>query len=78
MAVTTWTQSDVDALRAAILKLATGQRVVSVSYGGPPARTVSYQLGDLEQMRALLSEAQRAAGGGATYRLAATRKGLGC
>jgi hypothetical protein len=78
MAVITWTQADVDALREAIVKLATGKRVVSVSYAGPPARSISYQIGDIAQMRELLAEAQRAVGGGATYRLASTRKGLGC
>jgi len=69
----TWTQVDVDALKAAV---ASG--VLAVSYDGPPRRSVTYQ--SLEQMRALLAEmvSSVATAGGATvtYRLAATRKGL--
>lgn len=72
-----WTTSDADALRAAILKLATGTRVVTASYTGPPARQVSYQIGDLAKMRELLAEVDRSASGGTTYRLASVNKGLG-
>lgn len=73
-----WTQADADAVRAAITKLAIGERVVSVSYAGPPARAVTYAAAQLDELRALLAEIQREVGGGATYRLGATRKGLGC
>ncbi len=73
-----WTQADADALRAAILKLATGTRVVKVAYAGPPAREVNYQEGDLKIMRELLAEIEQASPTGTgSYRLAATRKGLG-
>lgn len=72
-----WTQEDADAVRAAVRALATGTRVVSVSYAGPPARSVSYGIAQLGELRALLAEMQREVGGGATYRLASTRKGLG-
>lgn len=72
-----WTQADADAVRAAILKLVTGTRVVTVSYGGPPARSVTYQMADLQDLRAILAEIERTTGSGATYRLASTRKGLG-
>ncbi len=44
----TWTQTEVDALKAAI---ASG--VLSVEYDGPPARKVQYQ--SLAQMRELLA-----------------------
>jgi len=71
--VATWTQSDLDTLKAAV---ASG--VLSVSYDGPPRRSVTYQ--SLEQMRALLAEmvssVAATAGTGVRYRLAATRKGL--
>lgn len=72
-----WSQSDLDQVKAAVLALATGTRAVSVSYTGPPARSVSYGIVDLAALRALLAEMQREIGGGTTYRLGATRKGLG-
>lgn len=69
----TWTQADVDKLKAAV-----SSGVLSVTYNGPPARTVTYQ--GLPEMRALLGEmvAQvgNAAGTRKRYRLAATRKGV--
>lgn len=69
-----WTQDDIDALKAAIR---TG--VLSVSYDGPPRRTLTYQ--SLAEMRSLLaamvSEVSRATGGRA-YTLGATKKGFGC
>ena len=71
-----WTQAEIDQVRAAVLALVTGTRVVSVSYAGPPARSVSYQIADLAQLRGILAEMQRTVGG-STYRVAATRKGLG-
>jgi hypothetical protein len=71
--VALWTQADIDALKAAVK---TG--VLSVSYSGPPSRTITYQ--SLEAMRDLLAEmvSDVAAASGTTtnYRLAATRKGL--
>lgn len=70
--MSTWTQADVDALKVAV---ASG--VLSVRYDGPPARTLTYH--SLTEMRALLSSMQQdvaRAGGGASYRLATTRKGL--
>ncbi|HET9063666.1 MAG TPA: gpW family head-tail joining protein [Candidatus Binatia bacterium] len=70
-----WTQAEADQIRAAVLALATGTRVASVSYAGPPARTVSYQAADLPTLRALLAEMEQSLRT-STYRLAATRKGL--
>lgn len=72
-----WTQAELDQVKAAVLALATGARVVTISYAGPPARSVSYGIVDLAQLRALQAEMTRELGGGTTYRLAATRKGLG-
>lgn len=76
--VMAWTQEDVDAVKAAILKLATGERVVTVSYAGPPARSVTYHATDLASLRTLYSEMQGAvtAATGSSYRLVTTRKGL--
>jgi hypothetical protein len=72
-----WTPADAETIRGAILKLALGERDVTISYGGPPARTRTFQTVELDDLRALLAEVQREVGGGATYRLGATRKGLG-
>jgi hypothetical protein len=73
-----WTQADADAVRAAIVKLASGSRVAQVSYAGPPARSVSYHDVDLAELRRLLAEMEQAASiTTSSYRLAVTRKGLG-
>lgn len=71
-----WTQADADAVREAIRKLAIGERTVSISFGGPSARTQTFGIVQLGELRTLLVEIQREVGGGATYRLGATRKGL--
>ncbi len=68
----TWTQADVDALKAAV---ASG--ILTVTYDGPPRRSVTYQ--GLTEMRALLASMQQDVGGAAgeaSYRLIATRKGF--
>jgi len=71
--VATWTQADIDSLKVAV---ASG--ILTVRYDGPPSRMVTYQ--DLSQMRALLAsmiqDVAQQAGTTASYRLAATRKGL--
>jgi hypothetical protein len=54
-----WTQADIDKLRAAILALASGEAVQTVSYNGPPARTVTYRAPQLDEMRSLLSSMQQ-------------------
>jgi hypothetical protein len=75
----TWTQVDLDRLKAAILALALGEGVQTVSYDGPPKRMISYSPRDLGAMRALLASMQQDVGGAAgeaSYRLIATRKGL--
>lgn len=70
---TVFSQSDLDTLKAAV---ASG--VLSVSYNGPPARTITYQ--SLDSMRKLLADMVAAAGNAAgtrtAYRFAATRKGV--
>lgn len=52
MAVT-YTQEEIDTLKAAIVS-----GVLTVSYSGPPARTVTYQ--NLDAMRATLASMERA------------------
>lgn len=78
MAETIWTLEDRDELKAAIKKLAIGKRAVTVSFnGGGEQRSVTYQMTQLAEMRSLLAEMNRQLGAGASYRLGATRKGLG-
>lgn len=68
-----WTQADVDSLKAAV---ASG--VLTVSYAGPPARTITYH--SLESMRALLAEmvasVGQASGARVSRRYAKTNKGF--
>jgi len=66
-----WTEDDVASLKAAI---ASG--ILTVSYAGPPARTVTYQ--SLAEMRSLLAEMRReVAGSGAiTSRRVVVSKGF--
>lgn len=68
-----WTQADIDALKSLI---ATGAE--SVSYGGPPARSMTARpLDEMLQLLALMQAEVNATNGTATtYRLAATKKGL--
>jgi hypothetical protein len=71
--VATWTQAEIDTLRAAVASV-----ILTVTYDGPPRRSITYQ--SLAEMRALLasmqSEAAAAAGTRIPYRLIATKKGL--
>lgn len=71
-----WTQDEIDQVRAAIVALAAGTRVATVSYAGPPARSVAYGAADLDQLRSLLASMTASSGATPAYRLAATRKGL--
>ena len=68
-----WTSADVTALETAVK---TG--VLTVSYDGPPKRTITYQ--SLSEMRALLAEMRadvaNAAGTRHNRRLAKTSKGF--
>lgn len=76
MADSPWTTVDRDRVAAAIVDLATGKRVASVSYAAT-GRTVSYVASQLGELQALLAQINRALGAGPTYRLATTRNGLG-
>lgn len=71
-----WTQQDADQVRAAVLALATGSRVVKVSYAGPPAREVDYAVADLPQLRSLLATIERAVAGTPTFRRVSFSKGF--
>jgi hypothetical protein len=68
MAVT-WTQEEIDALKAAI---ASG--VLNVTYAGPPQRSVTYQ--NLAEMRALLAEMNRQVTEAPSYRRVQFSKGF--
>lgn len=71
-----WTQADVNAVRTAIVALASGTRVVTVSYAGPPARSVTYGAAELGELRALLSEMERSLPGTTKFRRVAFGKGF--
>jgi hypothetical protein len=68
-AVMEWTAEEIATLRAAV---ASG--ILTVSYAGPPARTVSYQ--SLKEMRELLASMTSTSAAGTPYRLASTKKGF--
>lgn len=69
----TWTQTEINELKKAI---ASG--VLTVTYSGPPSRSVTYQ--SLAEMRKLLADMQAdvaaEAGTRSNHRFAALRKGL--
>lgn len=68
-----WSQADIDAVRAAVVALATGKRTVSLSYAG---RSVTYGTADLPDLEELLAKMERSASSSPMYRLAKTSKGL--
>ena len=67
----TWTQADIDTLKAAIVG-----GVKKVIYDGPPKREVEYQ--SLSEMRALLADMVSQVNGSASpsRRLSKTKKGF--
>lgn len=71
-----WAQEDVDAVKAAIIALVSGKRAVSVSFTGPPARTVSYQAVELDKLRAILAEMERSVSGAPRFSRFAFSKGF--
>ena len=70
MAASVWTEADITTLKTAI---ASG--VFSVSYTGPPSRTVTYH--SLNQMRTLLGDMLRDVREPPSFRLATHKKGFG-
>jgi hypothetical protein len=73
---TIWTQEDIDALKAAILALATGTAVQTVTFGGPPERTVTYQQVQLPELRSLLAEVSGAVNARSSYTRVRWNKGF--
>lgn len=71
-----WTQEERDAVRAAVVKLATGERVVSISFAGPPAQTIAYAAAELDKLRAFLAEMERSVSGSPAYRRVAFSRGF--
>lgn len=68
----TWTQADIDTLKAAITL-----GVLTVNFSGPPARSITYQ--SLDQMRALLGSMQHdvdAQAGKPRFKRLTTHKGF--
>jgi hypothetical protein len=71
-----YTQTDLDNVTAAIIALARGERVVSVTAG---SRTVQYAQADMDKLRALQAEIRaeiNAAAGRQRFVLTTTSKGL--
>lgn len=73
---TVYTQADLTAVTAAIVALASGTRTVTVSYAGPPARSITYGIAQLGELRALQAEIQRDLNGTPTYRRVSFAKGF--
>lgn len=75
-----WTSQDIEAVRAAVLALASGARTASVSYGSPP-RTVSYVPAQLGELRSLLASMEASSSAASArprhFRRAGFSKGLG-
>jgi len=72
-----WTVADRDAVKAAVIDLATGKRKARVVYAGPPSREVDYTPADLPQLRLLLAEIDAAVRGTAPrFRRAGFSKGF--
>ena len=71
-----YTQSDLENVQAAIVALATGQRVAVVDIAG---MSVQYALADLDKLRALCVEMERSlrsSAGRPSFYLTRTSKGL--
>jgi hypothetical protein len=71
-----YTQADLDSVTAAIIALARGERVVSVTAG---SRTVQYAQADMDKLRALQAEMKAEIGATAGHQrfvLTSTSKGL--
>jgi hypothetical protein len=71
-----YTQADLDNVTAAIVALARGERVVSVTAG---SRTVQYAQADMDRLRALQAEMKAEIGataGRQRFVLTSTSKGL--
>ena len=64
-----WTQADIDALKSAV-----AGGVLTVTYAGPPERSITYQ--SLGAMRALLAEMVKQVTASPSFRRASFSKGF--
>lgn len=71
-----YTTSDLTTVKNAIIELASGARTVTVTYAGPPSRSITYAAAQLPQLRELLSEIQRDLNNAPTYRRTSFNKGF--
>lgn len=71
-----WTQEEYEQVAAAVVALATGTRVVTISYAGPPARSVQYGQANLADLRALLAEMRQSLAGAIRFRRVEFSKGF--
>jgi hypothetical protein len=70
-----WTEDERAQIQAAILALAKGERVSTVTYSGPPQRSVEYEKADLPELRRLLAEMSRQLQSSPSYRRAQVKRG---
>jgi hypothetical protein len=71
-----YTSDDLVAVTNAIRSLMTGSRAVTVTYAGPPQRSVTYAAVNLGELRALQAEIQREVNGSPTFRRISFAKGF--
>jgi len=76
IAMALWTLEEYESVRAAVVALATGVRVVTVSYAGPPARSVNYAPANLDELRKLMAEMERSLVGVSSFRRVSFSKGF--
>ena len=71
-----YTSADLVSVTNAIRALMTGTRTVTVTFAGPPQRSVTYAAASLGELRALQAEIQREVNGTPTYRRISFNKGF--
>ena len=71
-----YTQSDLDSVKAAIVALATGQRIVTVTIDGMTVQKALADLNDLRALRVGMERSLRASAGRPSFYLPRTSKGL--
>ncbi|MHC1742927.1 MAG: gpW family head-tail joining protein [Syntrophobacteraceae bacterium] len=71
-----YTQSDLDSVKAAIIALATGQRIVTVTIDGMTVQKALADLNDLRALRVEMERSLRASAGRPSFYLTWTSKGL--
>jgi hypothetical protein len=71
-----FTQADIDRLRAAYVALVAGEAAQTVSFAGPPSRSVTYHPADVERLERILAHYDRTASGASACVQIITDKGL--